>query len=325
MRTRTQILLRLTSSQVPWFWRTGRGLPTADMDLLFTSRASIRIPSFRAEQTEAFSALPLLRKFGLRSEKSLFVRGMSLALYALLLAFAASAQAPEPMPLAHANVPGEPHHHLKIENEYVRVYYVEVPPHESTQLHQHDHDYLFVSLGPADVINAVRDKPEIHLQLKDGETHFTRGGFAHIARNLSDASFRNITIELLKPQEKPENLCAEILFGGGTNFCGKTLATSGGGHGFIVEPQMETAAAYLNMVRLEPETKGAASAVPAKSLVVALNDAEVQIDLKGGVTRILHGAEMAWIEAGGNAANPSNKPSSYLQITVKAASPNSKP
>src|SRR6266852_2246766 len=116
------------------------------------------------------------------------------------LSAALNAQAPEPAPLAHGSVPGEPHHHVTIENAYLRAYYVEVAPHESTQLHQHDHDYIFVSLGPANVINAVRDKPEVHLVLKDGETHFTRGGFAHVARNLADTPFRNVTIELLKSQ-----------------------------------------------------------------------------------------------------------------------------
>jgi quercetin dioxygenase-like cupin family protein len=129
----------------------------------------------------------------------------------LLLAFSLSAQAPEPALLAHRGVPGEPHHHLKIENEYVRVYYVEVPPHEDTQLHQHDHDYIYVSLGPSDVVNAVRDKPEVHLLLKDGETHFARGGFAHVARNLSDKPFRNVTIELLKTQEDARNECGEVI------------------------------------------------------------------------------------------------------------------
>ena len=39
----------------------------------------------------------------------------------LLFTFAASAQAPEPMPLAHGNEPGEPHHHLKIENTWKYV------------------------------------------------------------------------------------------------------------------------------------------------------------------------------------------------------------
>ncbi|HKW63404.1 MAG TPA: hypothetical protein VJN89_12725 [Candidatus Acidoferrum sp.] len=130
-----------------------------------------------------------------------------------VLSFFANAQAQEPVPLAHGNVPGEPHHHLKIENEYVRVYYVEAPPHEATLLHQHDHDYIYVSLGSSDVVNAILNKPDIHLQLKDGETHFTRGGFAHVARNLADTPFRNVTIELLKPQDQLQNLCEKIVEG----------------------------------------------------------------------------------------------------------------
>ena len=82
----------------------------------------------------------------------------------VLLLFCSALKAQEPVPLAHGNVPGEPHHHLKIENEYVRVYYVEAPPHENTLLHQHDHDYIYISLGPSDVVNAIVNKPEIHLQ-----------------------------------------------------------------------------------------------------------------------------------------------------------------
>src|SRR5215472_9078833 len=157
-------------------------------------------------------------------------------------------QAQEPVPLAHANVPGEPHHHLKIENEYVRVYYVEAPPHESTLLHQHDHDYIYVSLGPSDVVNAVLDKPEIHLQLKDGETHFTRGGFAHVARNLADTPFRNITIELLKPQGEPGNVCAQIILNVPVGNC-PTPAPSMSMH---KEPLMETEETTVDLVKLDP-------------------------------------------------------------------------
>ena len=138
----------------------------------------------------------------------MITRGITFCTVGLIVVFSLRAQAPEP-----AKLPGEPHHHLKIDNEYVRAYYVEVPPHEETQLHQHDHDYIYVSLGPADVINAVLNKPEVHVVLKDGETHFTRGGFAHVARNLSDAPFRNVTIELLKPQDNLQNLCERVVEG----------------------------------------------------------------------------------------------------------------
>ena len=92
----------------------------------------------------------------------------------------------------------EPSHHLVLQNEYVRVFKVEVAPHASTQLHQHDRDYIFVTLGTSSVENDVLGKPPAKLQLQDGEARFAKGGFAHVAKNLSDKSFRNFTIELLK-------------------------------------------------------------------------------------------------------------------------------
>jgi len=92
----------------------------------------------------------------------------------------------------------EPSHHFALQNEYVRVFKVEVAPHSSTLLHQHDRDYIFVTLGASSVENDVLGKPPVQLQLKDGEARFAKGGFAHVAKNLSDKPFRNLTIELLK-------------------------------------------------------------------------------------------------------------------------------
>src|SRR5260370_23769918 len=127
---------------------------------------------------------------------------------ALLFSASLSAQAPVAVP-----IPQEPHHHLVLENDYVRVFRVSVPPHESTLLHQHDVPYLYVSLGPADVINAVQDRPEAHLVMAHGQLGYSPGHFAHIARNLSGAPFNNVTIELLKPQGEPRNLCDKIVAG----------------------------------------------------------------------------------------------------------------
>lgn len=96
-------------------------------------------------------------------------------------------------------ITSEPSHHLVFENEYVRVFDVTVAPKASTLVHRHNHDYLFVTLGDSDVVNArVGEKPAA-LHLKDGEVRFTPGNFAHAAINESDRPFHNITIELLKP------------------------------------------------------------------------------------------------------------------------------
>jgi quercetin dioxygenase-like cupin family protein len=101
---------------------------------------------------------------------------------------------------SEVEITSEGHHHLAIENEYVRVFQVDVPPHSETLLHRHRHDYVFVTLGASQVENDVVGKPPATLKLQDGETRFTPGNFAHVAKNLADTPFRNVTIEFLKDE-----------------------------------------------------------------------------------------------------------------------------
>lgn len=111
-----------------------------------------------------------------------------------LLASAALAQQQQPV-----EITSEPRHHLVFENEYVRVFDVTVAPRDTTLVHRHNHDYLFVTLGDSDVTSARPGEKPVVLQLKDGEVRFTPGNFAHAAINNSDRPFHNTTIELLKP------------------------------------------------------------------------------------------------------------------------------
>src|SRR6266849_1462891 len=126
----------------------------------------------------------------------------------LLFTFSLNAQAPAAVPISK-----EPHHHLVLENDYVRVFRVSLPARDGTLLHQHDVPYVYVSLGPADVINAVQGKPEARIIMADGQLGYSPGHFAHIARNESDMDFNNVTIELLKPQGEVHNLCEKIVEG----------------------------------------------------------------------------------------------------------------
>jgi quercetin dioxygenase-like cupin family protein len=73
-------------------------------------------------------------------------------------------------------ITSEPSHHLALENEYLRVFQVEVAPHTSTLMHRHRHDYIFVTLGDAHVSNEVEGKPPVDLRLTDGEARFTSPG-----------------------------------------------------------------------------------------------------------------------------------------------------
>lgn len=102
---------------------------------------------------------------------------------------------------AEVEITSEPSHHLALQNQYVRVFQVEVAPRSATLLHRHRHDYIFVTLGAAEISNEVAGKAPVTLNLKDGEVRAADGNFAHIARNLATTPFRNVAIELLQDEQ----------------------------------------------------------------------------------------------------------------------------
>ena len=283
--------------------------------------------SFRAKQADAFSAFPLLRKVGLRREKSLFASFSSFAglrrlrlnlLFRsalLVLTFSLNAQAPTAVP-----IPKEPHHHLVFENEYVRVFRVSVAAHEATLLHQHDVPYLYVALGPADVINAVQGKPEVHLVMADGQLGYSRGGFAHIARNESDAPFNNVTIELLKPQGEPRNTCAEIVPGASELHCESPAAHKG--RLLDIVPQFGTGETWVDLTRVSPEAHNTITITPSLgTLLVILSGSGIQTEVKGEPEETLHVGDVMWLLAGSHTtfSNSSQEEWSYLSVGFKGS------
>jgi hypothetical protein len=122
----------------------------------------------------------------------------------LLLGFAAAQKSTE----AEVPVENEPHHHLVFENEYVRVFKVEVAPHEATLVHRHKRDYVVVTIGDTEVTNAVVGKEPKKWSFKDGDVTFLEASgeksFAHKAVNEGDKPFVNYTIEIKDPHQHYE-------------------------------------------------------------------------------------------------------------------------
>ncbi len=109
-------------------------------------------------------------------------------------------QSPAPIPLAE-----EHHHHLVFENSYVRVYYVEIPPHDATLLHTHSLPYIsFPPTGAGDASAPPAAGPS---RFTGFRANYTLGGFSHIVTNSSDRTMRNVAVELLRPQGTVHNLC----------------------------------------------------------------------------------------------------------------------
>ena len=208
---------------------------------------------------------------------------LSAAFLVCLSLHSVSAEAPA------VEITAEPAHHLAIENEQVRVFQVEVAPHASTLLHRHRHDYLFVTLGKAHISNEVQGKAPVEVELADGETRFTPGDFAHVAKNLSDQPFRNVTIELMQdeklrqaPSPWPEAE-GEREFPGGRV---KILFVRDG--------------ARVAQVELQPGAKVPSHHHDGPHLVVAVSDLELRSDVEGqGSTTVkLKSGDVKWVPGG---------------------------
>jgi quercetin dioxygenase-like cupin family protein len=182
----------------------------------------------------------------------------------LLIPFLAAQTATE------VEVTAEPSHHLVVENEYIRAFQVEVAPQTATLMHRHRHDYIYVTIGDAHISNEVEGKPPVDLKLADGETRFAPGNFAHVARNLSDQPFRNVTIELMQdeklrqtPSHWPEE-SGETTFPGGRN---KILFVKDG--------------VRVSEVNLEPGAVAPSHHYDGPHLLVAITDLDVRSDVEG--------------------------------------------
>ena len=92
----------------------------------------------------------------------------------------------------------EPAYQLAFENEYARVYRVELSPGARTQMHQHNTDFVWVMLAPAKVSNQTNGQGTVTLDLQFGETHYSVAPFSHRIVNASEVPYRNVSVELKK-------------------------------------------------------------------------------------------------------------------------------
>lgn len=107
---------------------------------------------------------------------------------------------PIPVPITE-----EPYHHLVLENSYVRVFAVELPPLKTTLIHQHDYDYVFVILTDGAIATGVNGTaPEVGHNYGKGDTRYFHGGVKTQFRNVETAvAHRHITVEIKKKTRQP--------------------------------------------------------------------------------------------------------------------------
>jgi len=204
------------------------------------------------------------------------------------LSLRAAAQAPEVIPLA-----SEPHHHLALHNAYVNVYQVEVAPHDSVLLHRHDADAISIMLSDSAVTVRAPGKPDVHQNLVDGQLRLQARGYVHSTSIDGDTTYRNVTVELLLPQQGGRNLCAPVIAALPLNCPGVQAPTPAAAH--IDQPQFETSQTLITLIRVLPHQSVALGDPGRPELIIAL-DAVAATGAKS-LENLRRPGDFVWLEA----------------------------
>jgi quercetin dioxygenase-like cupin family protein len=123
------------------------------------------------------------------------MRKLSVVTFFFILALTAWTQQAQ----APVEITAEPHHHLVVENNFVRAFAFSVDPGQSTLMHRHGHDYVSVFIGDSQAMNAKEGAQPAPASFKDGDVKFAPAVVVHAVTDTGSTPVRNATIELLQP------------------------------------------------------------------------------------------------------------------------------
>lgn len=177
-------------------------------------------------------------------------------------------------------------HHEVLRNPYTRVFAVELGAGKPMQWHRHDHDYVSVVLGPAEIETQVPGQPPERSRRSEGEVHFVRGGFAHQMRNVGNTGFRSLVVEILN--------------GGRGHKLPEGEHTLDLGHGHSEQVLVDNPEVRVTEVEIAPGAESDQPTGELPALFVPLSDAHLERVGQGGrVEQMdLHAGSPAWTPAG---------------------------
>jgi len=185
----------------------------------------------------------------------------------------------------------EPHHHLVLHNEYVNVYTVEVAPHDSVILHKHDVDAISIAMSNSEITVRVPGKTDSQQKVVNGQLRLQSAGYVHSTSIDGDIPYRNVTVELLAPQQSPHNLCATVMAGQPIN-CPESWARRDA-HGYSEQAQFQSDQTKITVIRILPLQSATVDTEDLSQLIVVLNDVEMQ-RTKSNSGTILRTGDFLW-------------------------------
>jgi hypothetical protein len=230
------------------------------------------------------------------------------ALAAAILCFplVCAAQELSPIPLK-----SEPHHHLVLHNDLVNVYSVEVEPKDTVLLHKHDFDAIGIMLSDAEITVRAPGKPESHQKVATGQLRLQHAGYVHSTVVDGDTAYRNVTVELLLPQQNARNICAGVISAQPLN-CPSALPNNAA---LSEQPQFATNQTKINLIRLKQEQRVTLDASAQNQLVVALDDAAI-VSAANSSSKALRSGDFLWRDGNSPAEILENAGSKEIRLVT---------
>jgi quercetin dioxygenase-like cupin family protein len=214
------------------------------------------------------------------------------SLAALLVCSAAVlAQAP-----AMITMDQEPHHHLSLKNDYVKVFRVEVAPGDSILMHSHDRDTVAIAIGDQMVTVGFPDKPGVHQKNPDGQLRLQKSGYIHSTAVDPGTAYHTVAVELLQTQTNPHNVCAAVMAGEPLH-CVDIPANDPP----VKYSQVEQFQSDQTLVQLVGVPAGEKMTLGDSSnfhLLVALDPGTISAETGSGAAQPLHAGDFVWIARG---------------------------
>ena len=199
----------------------------------------------------------------------------------------------------------------------MNVYQVEVAPHDSVLLHRHDVDAISVMMSDSEVTVHAPGKPDVHQKLSDGQIRLQARGYVHSTSIDGDTRYRNVTVELLMPQQGWRNLCAPVIAAQPLNCANGQGVAGSAGHN--EQPQFETEQTSVTLVRLPPHQQVGISDLGGSELAIAL-DAGITQAGGSGAEKSLRSGDFVWLDSGETARvfkNDSETQARFVYFVLK--------
>jgi hypothetical protein len=160
----------------------------------------------------------------------------------------------------------EPHHFVKLDNKFARVFDVTVAPFSGTLYHIHENPYFWISIGPATLRGQTLGAKEIvNIEPVDAEVRYS-AALTHRVGNIGATAFRNITVQIqARDDVSPAG----------------TFLASPRPTGYQAKPAFENELVRVERLILEPGQSTGRYTLPRSGILIAAHDGSISVERPG--------------------------------------------